>query len=90
MDRKSFDMLTLVVDAFRHVGWVNGLRPAQYDVLNEANEYIRQVQAAENLQSEQTKLAVSLREQGYTIREIAAVLGYKHPGSVSHLLNKAL
>ena len=86
MDRKSFDMLIQVVDSFRHVGWVNGLRPDQYDILNEANEYIKQVQAAENLQSEQIKLAVSLREEGYTVREIAAVLGYKHPGSITHLL----
>lgn len=89
MDRKSFDMLRQVVDAFRHVGWVNGLSPSQYDVLNEANEYIKQIQGAENLQSEQVKVAISLREAGYTIREIAAALGYKHPGSVSHLLNKA-
>lgn len=30
--------------------------------------------------------ALSLREQGYTIREIAKILGYKHPGSITHLL----
>jgi AraC-like DNA-binding protein len=32
--------------------------------------------------------AQSLRKEGYTIREIAKVLGYKHPGSISHLLSK--
>jgi hypothetical protein len=34
------------------------------------------------------KLAKSLKKEGRTIREIAALLGYKHPGSISHLLSK--
>jgi hypothetical protein len=34
------------------------------------------------------KIAVSLKKKGHTIREIAKILGYKHPGSISHLLNK--
>ncbi len=31
--------------------------------------------------------AFALRESGFTIREIANKLGYKHPGSISHLLD---
>ena len=32
--------------------------------------------------------AKALKAEGYTVREIARLLGYKHPGSVSHLLSK--
>lgn len=32
------------------------------------------------------KAAKKLRKNRYTIRQIAASLGFKHPGSVSHLL----
>lgn len=32
------------------------------------------------------EVATNLRKQGLTIREIATNLGFKHPGSVSHLL----
>lgn len=32
--------------------------------------------------------AKAMREAGYTIRKIAKTLGYKHPGSISHLLSK--
>jgi len=31
-------------------------------------------------------LAKKLRKKGYTIRQIAKMLGYKHPGSISNLL----
>ena len=31
-------------------------------------------------------LAKKLKKKGYTIRQIAKMLGYKHPGSISHLL----
>jgi hypothetical protein len=31
-------------------------------------------------------LAKALRSKGYTFREIAKMLGYKHPGSISNLL----
>lgn len=34
------------------------------------------------------KAATRMRKDGYTIREIAKVLGKKHPGSISHLLSK--
>ena len=34
------------------------------------------------------QLAAELRANGYSIREIAYILGYKHPGSISHLLKK--
>jgi predicted transcriptional regulator len=33
-------------------------------------------------------LAQKLRKEGASIREIAKILGYQHPGSVSHLLSK--
>lgn len=33
--------------------------------------------------------ASALKEKGYTVREIAAILGYKNPGSISHLLGKS-
>lgn len=33
--------------------------------------------------------AKALRDIGYTIRGIADILGYRHPGSVSHLLKKS-
>jgi hypothetical protein len=32
--------------------------------------------------------ATKLRKRGYTLREIAGILGYKHPQSVQSLLNK--
>jgi hypothetical protein len=32
--------------------------------------------------------AKALRDAGYTIREIANILCYDHPGSISHLLSK--
>lgn len=34
------------------------------------------------------KAAKNMRKEGFTIRQIAKVLGYKHPGSISHLLSK--
>lgn len=81
-------MLAQVVDAFRHVGWVNGLSSYQYDILDEANEYIKQIQGAREHKNKQIKVAKNLREQGYTIREIAATLGYKNPGSITNLLKQ--
>lgn len=33
-------------------------------------------------------IANDLRNEGYSIRKIAKIMGYKHPGSVSHLLKK--
>ena len=32
--------------------------------------------------------ATKLRKAGYTLREIAEILGYKHPQSIQSLLNK--
>lgn len=34
------------------------------------------------------KAAHALRKTGYTLREIATILGYKNPQSIAHLLNK--
>lgn len=33
------------------------------------------------------KIAKKMRQAGYTIRQIMTTLGYKHPGSISHLLH---
>jgi hypothetical protein len=33
-------------------------------------------------------LAKKLRKKGFTIRQIASMLGYKNPGSITNLLNK--
>jgi AraC-like DNA-binding protein len=32
-------------------------------------------------------IAQKLRSEGYTIREIAALMGYKSPSTVDHILN---
>jgi hypothetical protein len=37
---------------------------------------------------EDAKLARRLKRKGFTIREIMVALGYRHPGSISHLLKK--
>lgn len=34
------------------------------------------------------KWAVDLRKEGKSIREIASIMGYKNPGSITNLLNK--
>jgi len=33
------------------------------------------------------EIAIKLRNEGKTIREIAVLLGYKNPGSITHLLS---
>lgn len=35
-----------------------------------------------------SKVAKKMRDMGFTIRQIASAMGYEHPGSISHLLNK--
>jgi hypothetical protein len=37
---------------------------------------------------ENKKTAHILKDYGYTLREIAAILGYNHPQSIANLLNK--
>lgn len=39
-------------------------------------------------QGAKEKMAKELRLKGMTIREIARIMGFKHPGSISHLLKK--
>jgi len=34
------------------------------------------------------KAAIKLRKANYNLREIAKILGYRHPQSIQHLLNK--
>ena len=52
----------------------------QYNLINEYNNH-------ENRKSH-PELAKSLRKKGYTIRGIANILGYRHPGSVTNLLKR--
>lgn len=35
-------------------------------------------------------IARDLRDSGYSVRKIAKIMGYKHPGSISHLLSKVI
>lgn len=48
------------------------------------------IEGAEVMFSDDTakRMAAALREKGVTIRGIAKLMGYSHPGSVSHLLKK--
>jgi len=60
------------------------------------NEFLKQYNLVEEYEQWELKknkgshhrIAISLKKKGHTIREIAKFLGYKHPGSISHLLNK--
>lgn len=90
MDGKSFDVLCRLMDAFWDSGWVDGLTAEQYARLNEAKGYVEDVESSDKCRDAQVKIAHQLRAEGYTIRQIAATLGYKHPGSITNLLNKAL
>lgn len=40
------------------------------------------------LVSDNKKAAQRLSKKGYTVRQIMKTLGYKNPGSISHLLKK--
>jgi hypothetical protein len=48
---------------------------------------LRELQADIIRFKERKAIATEMKEAGSTIREIATALGYKHPGSVTHLLN---
>jgi len=85
MTRKTpYSLLKKVVRSFMYRGFVNGLTEKQYEALGEALEYIQGVEA----EKDKSGIAKRLREYGHTIREIAEIMGYKHPGSISHLLDK--
>jgi hypothetical protein len=44
--------------------------------------------AIRDINGERKKAAETLRNYGYTLREIASILGYNHPQSIQSLLNK--
>lgn len=88
MTNNSYNLLKKVLKSFKHCGWVNGLTQRQYDALNEADEYVQLSENMRNRKLEHPKIAKRLRKRGHTIREIAQILGYKHPGSITNLLNK--
>lgn len=50
-------------------------------------EMLRELQKDILLYNDRKKIAKSMRKRGATIREIAKELGYKHPGSITYLLN---
>lgn len=88
--KNIIQVLENTLNAFKHAGWVNGLTEKQYDALNEGYGFL------ESISKRKTRIdskaasttAKVLKKRGYTIREIARTLGYKNPGSISHLLNK--
>jgi Tfp pilus assembly ATPase PilU len=41
----------------------------------------------DEIRDETARKAIQLREQGHSLREIASILGYSHPQSVSHCIN---
>jgi len=75
-----------LLSAFKHCGWVNDLSEKQYDALNELQEAYDKLVEPKEYKNKQRKTAALLRKEGFTIREIAKVMGHKHPGSISHLL----
>ena len=77
-----------LLKSFKHCGWVNGLSEKQYEALNDLQAVIDKFDAPEDYRLEQRATAKLLRDEGLTIREIAKLLGYKNPGSITHLLSK--
>lgn len=65
-----------------------------WDSKKSFNEFLKQYNLVEEFNLWEHKkdkhthpaLAKSLKAKGYTIRAIAKLLGYKHPGSITHLL----
>jgi hypothetical protein len=72
--------------SFEHVGWVNGLTRKQYNALNRAQKLLSQIEEKGVSATETRTIAKGLRARGYTIRQIAKIMGYDHPGSIHHLL----
>lgn len=87
-EEKAFALLVKLTESFKYRGWVNGLSACQYESLNEAQEYINKINNFRKAKKEHPVLAKRLKKKGHTIREIATILGYKHPGSISHLLSR--
>lgn len=53
--------------------------------------FIKPVKPKNRIKDEGGKMSTSakrLSKKGYTLREIADMLGYKHPQSIQHLLDK--
>lgn len=82
----ALDYLIKLTDSFRHCGWVNGLSNEQYGALAEADIFINSIGAVKRIREKNKKNAKRLKLNGYSIREIAKIMGFKNPGSVSHLL----
>ena len=50
---------------------------------------LRELQRDIHLWETRKERAAELKSKGKTIREIAKEMGYKHPGSISHLLSQS-
>lgn len=85
-NQNSYDLLKRLVNTFRHCGWVNGLKPEQYDLLNQADEFINQIDGSLDRREAQAKEAKILLANGKSLRQTAKILGYKGPQSVKQLL----
>jgi len=72
--------------SFEHVGWVNGLTRKQYNALNRAHQFLTKIEGKSISAAETRSIANGLRKRGYTIRQIANIMGYAHPGSIHHLI----
>lgn len=68
----------------------------RWDIEKSFSEFLKQnnlvnswnAHLSDTIKVDESAAAKELKIKGFTIREIAKMLGYKHPGSVSHLLNK--
>lgn len=82
----GIEHLEAVLGSFKHVGWVKGLTEQQYSALNSAQEFLNEIKKPQITTEGKKRMAKELRSEGHTIRQIAKFMGFKHPGSISHLL----
>ena len=85
-NKNVFELLKNLIVTFQHCGWVNGLSDDQYSALNEAHELISSIEKRAIRKVGDPIRAKKLRKDGFTIRQIAVIMGYRHPGSVEYLL----
>lgn len=87
--------MNLLKEAHDH-GYEIGETSLGWDIDKSFNEFLKQnnlvnawnAHLSRSQKVNESAAAQELKAKGYTIRDIAKILGYKHPGSVSHLLNK--
>lgn len=75
---RIIDNAEIVIDRiFRRVA----IKDPEYTMLRKLQVDIKKFK-------ERKAIAAEMKQDGATIREIATALGYKHPGSVTHLLKE--